>query len=318
MEKRHPKLTVRDPGAKGVSNAVEILKNTEESVIVNGTFEKTPQMEQLIKDAIAVVTDFFHSRGIEISLDGVLDKFIMIEDKEAIMRSPDGSEGALTVYATMYESIMDVFLIKKRLENNPLFAFRTIVHELMHYCQLNYTSVSRTLNDNVIMRIKGGFQTMDTFLNDDGSYDEHSIFVGLNESVTELITFLAIERTKMLRDYQLQNLWNDSYIDEKEVLVAIIQAIAENEQKSFVDTENLFINAYLDGSMMFLRRTEKYFGKNALRILSHMRTTGLETEQEQEYNRLAINFFRAKSQEDREHYANLCLKQIPNKHKDAD
>ncbi len=255
------------------------MSNIEEhktSDVVEGSLEKPAHLEHFIRLASETVCDYFEEQGFFVPLDEdeILARTYVVDGDQIHLRAKNGRDIKFPLYAASYDAIADKIFIKigeKGIEKHgAAFLFRVLMHELVHLCQVNYLRAYESKSGKIHIQKRGGYH-LDTEVFDtttDTSVNTSGKLAGLNEALTDMIAVRAIESAEVMDDEYLPDIFWDSYPEEKRTFVAILERIANVEGKSYGEIEHEFMEGYIMGNMMHLRRVEKYFGNNALKVLS--------------------------------------------------
>jgi hypothetical protein len=302
-----------DRGNENVKNAVADIESHRTAEVVNGTLEKSESVEYLMREANLILQEYLEESGFESSFDieELLEHTYTVDDNHVLLHTTTGEDIQFGLYAASYDAIADKLYLKggeHGLESHgEVFTLRVLIHEMVHMYQKMYLRAFEAKSGRVHVQKRGGYH-LDTRIHDvEGVINQSGKLGGLNEALTDFIAIRAIESAQILHPHSIPRLWNDSYSEEKRTFMAILGKISESEQKSFEEFEFEFAKGYIMGDMMHLRRVEKYFGKDSLKILALLGTYRLEDPNTRRLGDMIANYFEIDDEDARAEIAQTLL-----------
>jgi hypothetical protein len=188
--------------------------------------------------------------------------------------------------------------------------YLTLLHEIIHLVSFHeYKGYYKNEKENYFEEFRTGYRLKSQ---NSSSYGEMR---GLDEAVVEKLTTEIINKHKTefakLIGLRVSGEIKDSGIDSKflrwmEILEIIILKISEIKKEDRVETWKRFKKGLFTGEMMHLREIENIFGKGSLRMLALMGSSDVHRAYNYEFS--VINFFKTKTQEERDDIAEKLVK----------
>ncbi|MFA6428702.1 MAG: hypothetical protein WCW02_04165 [Candidatus Buchananbacteria bacterium] len=257
-------------GNKGIDDlkwAQDLLERdiVESLQKINGELEKSP--EEL--KAIEKINFYLNQELATVGLDAVIvvepERIHFLPQeiyKQEVLKEHQDSPGI--AYGAIHKALINV-----NDSSNRLVKYKTILHEMVHLGSFIKLQIKADTKDLYLLR--AGYQ------NYHPQEPVHEHFGGLNEAVTDLITFRIWYRNReaLMKEFSISQeevaeAKPASYEAYFQVLVKIIKGVAS--QNNLVENKiwDKLVKNYFTGEVMFLREVEKTFGKGSLRILAAM------------------------------------------------
>lgn len=313
MTERFPPSEEHDYGNEKSFQVMEGTEVYRTAELVNGTLEKSEAIKDLVAHAVGVVEYYFSSQGLakSFSVDELLSRVYMIRGNEVHLRTSGGEDIRFPLYAASYDPLRNQVYIKEDTKSlGEVFIFRVLIHEFVHMHQRTYLRAFRDRSGKINVQRRGGYQ-LETFVYEGGEVvsEKSGQLGGLNEAMTDFIAIRAMEASDALNPRLLSDLWRDSYLKEKRVFQAIIMKIAQVEQKNIAEIEREFLTGYVIGTMMHLRRVERYFGPQSLQILAFLGTLPMEEPESQIKHTMIVQYFESEDSVERERISQTLFAQ---------
>jgi hypothetical protein len=233
---------------------------------LEGEREKRPDELRFIEKINQYLAEEFKELGIDGTPRVLPERIHILPIVEYKKHFPDGDHIGLHV-----SSLDAVYFADQG--RSRLWLYVGILHELLHLLSKQKWLVRRDAQDNKLLfwQHRSGYRS---FRSDADKQKMHEHFNGLNEAV---IDKLALEIMRKHADELVQELAitpeekaeTGAYYEFEliEILDIIIQRLAERMQVSEREIWKKFARGLFTGEMMHLREVERFFGKDALRVL---------------------------------------------------
>ncbi|MBD3282184.1 MAG: hypothetical protein GF387_01080 [Candidatus Portnoybacteria bacterium] len=254
--------------------------NKQEETRTAEEIEKDPTTIKFINSLNSLIEKEFEDLDIEkepkeinsemvhfLNKDGY-KKYFPEEDRAKIVLSPEQSNIYLNLDS--FKSIEEVYA--------------TITHEFLHL-------------QSFLKKSKDGIRTGYNIVKEK---EEH--FTALNEFIINKLTKEILKKNeKELKEENIiieKNFPSIKY--DSPILNTIINKIAEKENKEEEEIWEIFKKSLFTGNLMHLRKIEKTFGKNSLKLLSKFYSKEKSRGERQEEHFDVLNYFRFDNPEEKE------------------
>lgn len=267
-----------------------------------GEIEKKEEELKFFEFANKYIKEELQLLGIEESVDMNPDQFHFL-DRETyhnVAKNPDSLAFVFPLWASAYVNVEEM--------SHRLQLYKTILHEALHLYSFQKNQIYTEDKENYLLNYRYGYSNDNKVKDRFG--EEHSHFVALNESMTDLIVLdiLRKHRQELIEEFDItpeEAIKPISYNDYKELLILIMQKIAENLDENYDDVWERFKKGYFTGEMMHLRDIERVFGNGSVRFLAAI--SSFVKDADAEVDKEVFTFFETDDEQVREQIAQKVL-----------